>query len=260
VAQLRVGLRVSTHYFYCRILLLSGLAERSMRIVAQNIEEVPTTGHPLSFCSVLGQAACPIAFLAGDLGAAARYGAMLFEYSERHRILLWQIWASCFLALVSIRRGEIIEGLAVLRRELAQAGEALLQPRFLPILGEFGACLGAAGETAEGLVTVDRILGRAKTRDEGWYLSELLRIKGELLLQDGAVGSGCQRQSLLSRSNPNGSPAGCAFLGVAQRTQPGADSDGGGPGGRRQRTPCSRIFEIHRGFPYSGHDRSADAA
>jgi hypothetical protein len=52
----------------------------------------------LSFCSVLGQGACPIAFWAGDLDAAERYGAMLLDHTERHPIRLWHIWAAASTA------------------------------------------------------------------------------------------------------------------------------------------------------------------
>ena len=41
-----------------------------------------------------------------------------------------------------------------------------------------------AGEVTQGLATVDETRAHCKTRDEGWYVAELLRIKGELLLKD----------------------------------------------------------------------------
>jgi predicted ATPase len=80
------------------------------------------------------------------------------------------------------KRGDVAAGLAVLRSELERAGEARFLPRFLLPLGEFAACLGEAGEVAQGLATVDRALARCKARDERWYVAELMRIKGVLLL------------------------------------------------------------------------------
>ena len=80
------------------------------------------------------------------------------------------------------KRGDIDAGLRALRGGLEQAGEARFLPRFLLLLGELAACLGKAGEIALGLETVDEALSRCKARDERWYLPELLRIKGELIL------------------------------------------------------------------------------
>ena len=187
VVRVRFDMRVSTHYFQARILWLQGFAERALRVVERNIEEGNAIGQALSFCSVLGQGACPIAFWAGDLDTAERYGTMLLDHTERHPIRLWHVWARCFIGLVIAKRGDIDAGLRALRGGLEQAGEARFLPRFLLLLGELAACLGNAGEIAMGLETVDEALSRCKARDERWYLPELLRIKGELILSENAA-------------------------------------------------------------------------
>ena len=186
IVRLRFDMRVSTHYFQARILWLQGFAEEALRVVEHNVEEGRAVGQALSFCSVLGQAACPIAFWAGDLDAADRYGTMLLEHTERHPIRLWQVWARCFNAVVIASRGDTGAGLAALRGGLEQAGEARFLPRFLLLLGELAVCLGKTGEIALGLETVDGAIARCEARDERWYLAELLRIKGELALSAGA--------------------------------------------------------------------------
>jgi predicted ATPase len=155
-------------------------------VVEHNVEEGRAIGQALTFCSVLGQGACPIAFLAGDLEAAERFGAMLLDHTERHPIRLWQVWARCFNGLLMARRGDITAGLEALRGGLEQAGEARFLPRFLLLLGELAACLGEAGEIALGLETVGEALARCEARDERWYVAELLRIKGELTILEGA--------------------------------------------------------------------------
>jgi predicted ATPase/DNA-binding winged helix-turn-helix (wHTH) protein len=186
IVRMRFDMRISTHYFQARILWLQGFAEQALRVVAHNIKEGNVIGQALSFCSVLGQGACPIAFWAGDVDAAELYGAMLLDHTERHPIRLWQIWARCFNGLVTARRGEIDAGLRALRGGLEQAGEARFLPRFLLLLGELAVCLGQAGEIALGLETVGEALARCEARDEDWYIPELLRIRGELILLEGA--------------------------------------------------------------------------
>jgi predicted ATPase/DNA-binding winged helix-turn-helix (wHTH) protein len=179
-----LDLRVSTHYFRARILWLQGLADQALRIVEHNIEEGRANGHDLTFCSVLGQGACPIAFLAGDFDAAERYGEVLLERTERHAIRLWRLWAGCFKGMVMAKRGDIEAGLALLQSEIDRAGDARLLPRFLLPLGELAACLGEANEIEKGLAVVDETLGRCNARQEQWYVPELMRIKGELILKD----------------------------------------------------------------------------
>ncbi|MGV7214702.1 ATP-binding protein [Bradyrhizobium sp. UFLA05-112] len=178
-----LDLRISTHYFRARILWLQGFAGQALRLVERNIEEGRANGHALTFCSVLGQAACPIAFWAGDLDAAEHYGDVLFEHTERHAIRLWRLWAGCFRGMVMAKRGNVDAGLALLRSEIGRAGDARLLPRFLLPLGELAVCLGEANEIDNGLAAVDEALARCKARHEEWYVPELLRIKGELILK-----------------------------------------------------------------------------
>src|SRR6202051_4385453 len=179
-----LDLRISTHYFRARILWMQGLADQALRLVEHTIEEGRANGHALTFCSVLGQGACPITFLAGDFDAAGGYGEALVEHTERHAIRLWRLWAGCFKGMVMAKRGNIDAGLRLLQSEIDRAGDARFLPRFLPALGELAACLGQANQIEKGLEAVDEALARCKARQEQWYVPELLRIKGELVLKD----------------------------------------------------------------------------
>jgi ATP/maltotriose-dependent transcriptional regulator MalT len=194
IIRLRFDMRISAHYFPARILWLQGFAEQALRVVEHNLEEGRAIGHALSLCSVLGQGACPIAFLAGDFDAAARYGAMLLDYAERHPMHLWQRWARCFNGMVMAKRGDLAAGLDVLRDELEQAGDAKFLPRFLLPLGEFAVYLGETGEIAEGVAIVDAALTHCKIRDEGWYLAELQRVRGDLVLRSGDAAAVAQAE------------------------------------------------------------------
>jgi predicted ATPase len=152
----------------------------------------------LTFCSVLGQGACPIAFLAGDLDAAERYGNDLLEHTERHSVRLWRLWAQAFNAMVAAKRGNLERGLHLLREELDRAGDARFLPRFLPLLGELAACFGEANQVHQGLEVIEETLARCRVRQERWYLPELIRIKGELMLRETHASSAeaCFREAL----------------------------------------------------------------
>jgi hypothetical protein len=178
-----LDLRISTQYFRARILWLQGLADQAQALAARNIEEGRANGHALTFCSVLGQATCPIAFWAGDFEAAERHGTELLEHTERHAIRLWGLWARAFNAAVMVKRGDVATGLPLLREELNRAGDARFLPRFLPLLGELAACSGEADQVDRGLDVIEDVLTRCNDRQELWYLPELIRIKGELMLR-----------------------------------------------------------------------------
>ena len=178
-----LDLRISTQYFRARILWLQGFADQAQALAARNIEEGRANGHALTFCSVLGQATCPIAFWAGDFETAERHGTELLEHTERHAIRLWGLWARAFNAAVAARRGDIAIGLPLLREELNRAGDARFLPRFLPLLGELAAGFLASEQISRGLDMIEDVLARCNDRQELWYLPELIRIKGELMLK-----------------------------------------------------------------------------
>jgi predicted ATPase len=179
-----LDLRASTHYFRIRILWLQGLVDQAQALIAGNIEEGRANGHALTFCSVLGQGACPISYLADDLDAAEGYGNDLLEHSERHSVRLWRLWAKAFNAMVIAKRGDLERGFHLLREELDRAGDARFLPRFLPLLGELAAFSGEANQVHQGLKVIEETLARCKARQERWYVPELTRIKGELMLRD----------------------------------------------------------------------------
>ncbi len=184
-ARFQFDQQITAHYFQARILWLLGFADQAMRVVAANVEEARGVGSALSFGSVLGQGACPVALFSGDLDAAEHYGDMLLNHAQSHSLRNWQLWAQCFKGAVMIRRGHTETGLGVLRAELEEAGDTVMLPRYLPLLGELALCLGRVGEAALALQRVDEAIARCQQSGEGWFLPELLRIKAELV-NDGA--------------------------------------------------------------------------
>jgi predicted ATPase len=84
------------------------------------------------------------------------------------------------------KRGDLDIGLQAMHGALEQAGQARFLPRFLLLLGEMAACLGNADEIGRGLEIVEDALARCEAREELWYVAELLRIKGELVILEGA--------------------------------------------------------------------------
>jgi predicted ATPase len=87
-----------------------------------------------------------------------------------------------------IQRGDIITGLRLLRAgldEIGEAGFAIL--RLIAIL--MAEALGRAGHIADGLAAVEQAISRAERTEERYTMAELMRVKGELLLLQGAPGA-----------------------------------------------------------------------
>ena len=186
IVRFQFDQRVTARAFQARCLWLLGFSDQALRIIESTVEEARAIGHVLTFCNVLGQGACPVALWSGDLTAVDRYLDLLLEQSASHTLALWHAWGLCFRGIVLIRRGEVKAGLRALRSVLAEVPEIRSLPRYLGLLGELAAAMGRAGEVGQALQTIEGAIGRSESRHERWCLPELLRIKGELILQEQA--------------------------------------------------------------------------
>jgi predicted ATPase len=170
-------------------LWLQGLPDQAMAVVEANIDEARAIDHTISLSYALAQSACLIALYVGDLGAAARFLDMLLDGSSRHASQPWELWGRCFKGILLIQQGDPTSGAQLLGAALAEFPENAFHMRYVFFLGALAEGLAGAGQVGAGLSTVDRALASALRCEENWCLAELLRIKGELLLKQGAAGA-----------------------------------------------------------------------
>jgi predicted ATPase len=77
---------------------------------------------------------------------------------------------------------------------------------------------GRAGQIADGLVMIEEANARSERTEECWQMAELLRIKGELLLMQGAPGSRGDGRGSLPAGARLGAPARRSVLGLRAAT------------------------------------------
>ena len=180
VIRFHTDLRISARVYLARILWLQGFSEQAVRAAEVSVEDAQATGHVLSLCYALALAACPIALWVGDFAAAAHYTGILVDHSRKNNLKLWSAFGSRFRRVVAIRSGDLDTGLRQLHTELDEVAEANFRFRFLTGLGPLVEAVAEAGRTAEGLAMVEAGLNQFEA---GCYTPELLRLRGELLLQ-----------------------------------------------------------------------------
>jgi predicted ATPase len=176
--------RTAARCFHSRILWLQGLANQAMAVAANTVEDARATDHPLSVFLALFQAACPVALLAGDLPAADGFVRMLLDLSVKHGVHGWNVVGQCFKGMLLIRRDDIGAGLQSMRTALTDLPETAFHLHYAQFLAEVAQALWHTGEVAKGLLTIEEALAPCELSEEGWYVAELMRVKGELLLQD----------------------------------------------------------------------------
>jgi predicted ATPase len=142
-------------------------------------------------CFALAVAACPIALLVGDLAAAEHYSGMLLDHSTKHALAHWGALGRGHQGALAIKRGDVATGLPLLRAGLDELGEGRVAWRLATFLDAMvaGEALGRAGQIGDGLVLVEEVIDHSERTEERWAFAELLRVKGELLLLQGAPGA-----------------------------------------------------------------------
>ena len=189
IIRFQVDQGIAARVFLGRILWLQGFPEQAMRTAESSIEDARAANHAISLCYALAYAACPIAFWVGDLAAAEHYAEMLLDHSTRHALVLWHALGLSHRTVLVIKRGDAIAGLGLLRAGLDEFGQERFAARSLVFLTETAEALGRAGEIADGLAVVEEAIAACEQTEGRFVFAELLRVKGELFLLQGAPGA-----------------------------------------------------------------------
>jgi predicted ATPase len=194
IIRLHIDQRMVMSGYLARVLWLQGFPDQAMRTVHSTVEDTRAANHTISLCVALAHAACPIALLTGDLAATEHYITMLLDHSARHSLALWRACGRSFQGVLVIERGDIITGLRLLRSGFDEFGETA--PSIFRLIAFLMAeALGRAGKYADGLAAIEEAIARCESTEERWEMAELERVKGELLLLQGAPGAAAAAES-----------------------------------------------------------------
>ena len=172
-----------------RVLWLQGHLDQANAQAQAALEAARTTNHVPSICSAIDYGVCIVASMSGDLVTADRAVTMLVDLSTSINAAFWKILGRCLKGQLLIARGELEAGTALLcaERDASEtSGWSTFASEYMGALAEGFAGLGRHDEAA---ATVDQALARTQRGGEHWYLAELLRLKGELTLQQGTADS-----------------------------------------------------------------------
>jgi predicted ATPase len=199
-ARYGVDQRVGALVMLARALWLRGFPDQAMKAARDSVEEATAVDHTNSLCLALADGAALIAVLSGDIAAAERFEALLTDYAENHTLGVWRTYGRALQGWLSLRRGFATTAVTLLRSALNELQETPLDIRSELYLVWLAEALSGAGQPGDGLVAIDQALERAELTGERWSLAELLRRRGELLLQAGLPGSRAEARECFAQS------------------------------------------------------------
>jgi tetratricopeptide (TPR) repeat protein len=171
-----------------RALWMQGLTDQALKEARLSLEELQTTDNQLLLCQVLNQGISRIATMTGDFATADRELARLIELAAGLNAHFWETVGHFLKGQLLVERGEFAQGLLVLRDAFETCGRTGWHISYAEFKGALALGLAGTGRLNEALVALDDAMAadRKGADGNGWYAPELLRVKGEVLLQQSA--------------------------------------------------------------------------
>jgi predicted ATPase len=176
--------RALTRAMLARSLWLQGFVDQAKSVAQASLTEAETANDKLTICFVLALAVSPVALMTGDLVTAERSLYMLIQTATRQSFTRYEMVGRCLEAALLIERREFEAGTALMVTTLDARANSGWLGRFTEYLGILAQGIAGLGQIGKALATVDQALATADRGAERWYVAELLRIKGELLIQE----------------------------------------------------------------------------
>jgi predicted ATPase len=182
IVRFQYDQRLAARVTLARILWAQGFPEQAMHAAAEALDEAQASQHTISLCFALNEAAIPVALFVGDWAAAERYIEILLRQSAEHALIVLHARALGSTGVLASKRGDPGKGVQMIRDALHELDKSGYHAYPL-LLGSLAEALGAVGEIEQGLASIEAARSRCERNGERWYIADLLRIKGELILR-----------------------------------------------------------------------------
>jgi predicted ATPase len=163
-------------------LWMQGFTDRALNEARLSLKELQGADHPLLLCRTL-YGISRISTMTGDFATADREISRLIEVAKGSNAHLWETAAHFLRGKLLVERGEFAQGLLVLRDAFVTTDRTGWHISYEEYKGALALGLAGTGRLDEALVALDDAVA---ADGHGWYAPELLRIKGEVLLQQAA--------------------------------------------------------------------------
>jgi class 3 adenylate cyclase/ABC-type lipoprotein export system ATPase subunit len=172
---------------------IAGRARSVRPALDAGLELANSLQHPLTLAFAQGSA-CFSAHIVRDSDGCREFAEQLMQVSARYEFPVTRAVGSFMLGAARAQQGDVVPAL----KQMEPSFEATLAYGFLGVLPGviMAETLADAGRNPEALALVARLLDESTTPEVGGFISELWRIRGELILRQSA-GNAPQAESFL---------------------------------------------------------------
>jgi len=185
-----------------RALWMQGLTDQALNEARLSEEELQGKDHQLLLCRTLYHGVCRIATMTGDFATADREIARLIEVATGLNAHVWKTGGHFLKGKLLVERREFAQGLLVLRDAFVASDRTGWHISYAEFKGALALAFSGTGRFDEALVALDDAMAadREGADGHGWYAPELLRIKGEVLLQQAADQSALKAEDCFNQA------------------------------------------------------------
>ncbi|MFJ3487607.1 ATP-binding protein [Pseudomonas sp. NPDC090202] len=188
MARFQLDQHVAARVLLSNIQWLQGQPDQAVQTARSALNDALSTDHALSICNALVLAHCPVSLYVGNLDEARRGLTLLFEHQLRYGLVLWNDLARCLEGTLLILQGNCA-GVTHLQQAIDELCHSRFGMRYPYFLGVLASGYGALGDRSRARDTIQRAIKWCSQHEEHWCIAELLRIKGDLLVMEGATAS-----------------------------------------------------------------------
>ena len=172
--------RAMARAMLARALLVQGFPDQALTQAQASLDDVRGADHRLVLCRTLYYGLCRIAPMIGDFAAAEQSTSHLIDTAIALNAAFWVTSGQLLQGKLAVDRGEYAKGLTLLRAAFDTCRQTGWRMGLQEFQAALAVALAGAGQAREALETVDAAIASAGTRV--WYVPELLRIKGEIVV------------------------------------------------------------------------------
>jgi predicted ATPase/DNA-binding winged helix-turn-helix (wHTH) protein len=174
----------SARAMLARALWMQGFTERALKEAYVSLEQLHGADHQLLLCRTLYYGICRIAPMIGEFATADREITRLIDVATGLNAHFWETAGRFLKGKLLVERGEFAQGLRVLCDAFETCGQSGWRLSYPEFKGALALAYAGLGRLDEALGALEDAVASAGEGENGqvWYVPELLRTKGEVLL------------------------------------------------------------------------------
>jgi predicted ATPase len=166
------------------LLWLKGYADQAIEMSRLQRAEAQKSDDAITLLSAIVHVSCPLALEMGDLELAGELLDFVEKAATRQELRVWNAMATCLRGKL-LQNMDQSDGLSILRDGISMVREGGFRIRYPIYLAAYADGLAQKGDTDAAHSAIDEAISLCGSRGQAWCLSEVLRIKGNVLQVEG---------------------------------------------------------------------------